>query len=301
MSDVREDGTEILHYDEPEFPLFCRHNYIPAGFPLRKYTPNHFHDEVEMIYIEKGLIHHTVNGEYLTLKEGEGLFINSNQFHELITDNKCDCTLYCLIFNPKILSNCAQMDKIVNSISNNENLEYILLNAKTPWQKDVIDSLIKIVEFSSDENQSVDICAAMGEVFRLWGYLYENVDKEENSEAFVNTDLRLVKDMMLFIQSNYGSDISLEQICKEFSIGKTKCTALFNQYVSMAPIEYLRSFRIEKSIEFLKKTNMSMSEIAYEVGFSGASYYGEYFKKMIGITPLQYRKQHILFSKEGEE
>lgn len=291
MSDVREDGSEILHYDDPDYPVFCRHNYIPAGINLREWTPNHYHEEVEMIYIEKGRIHHTINDHYVTLNQGEGLFINARQFHELITDEQEDCTLYCLIFNPWMICNCLRMEQRVSRIADNENLEYILLSRECDWQREFIDTMISIVNTSEDVDKSGRV---IGELFTLWDVLYNNTSIEHNPSNYVNRDQRMVKQMISFIQNNYKEDIALEQICKSSNVGRTKCTELFKKYVHLTPVDFLRNYRLEKSVELLRDTDMSMAEIAYEVGFSSASYYGEYFKKIIGMTPKHYRNMLLI-------
>ena len=57
-----------------------------------------------------------------------------------------------------------------------------------------------------------------------------------------------------------------------------------------SPIEFVRQFRVSKSMELLKNTYLSITEIAYEVGFNNASFYTETFKKLRGITPKEFRK-----------
>ena len=59
----------------------------------------------------------------------------------------------------------------------------------------------------------------------------------------------------------------------------------------MSPVDYLRYYRIEKSLEILRGTDNTITEIAYETGFSGASYFAETFRKYIGCSPLQFREK----------
>lgn len=98
------------------------------------------------------------------------------------------------------------------------------------------------------------------------------------------------KTMMIFIQEHYMEKISLEDIAKAGNVGKTLCAKLFKKYVSKTPGEYLIFYRIQKSIELLTDTNMSTTEISYAAGFSSASHYTRTFRKLMGCTPLKYRK-----------
>jgi len=56
-------------------------------------------------------------------------------------------------------------------------------------------------------------------------------------------------------------------------------------------IDYLNKVRIEKAKELLKDSSMSLSEIASQVGYSNAGYFNRIFKKIVGITPGQYRNR----------
>ena len=47
-ADIREDQSEVIHYDNPEFPVFCRFNQIP-GFCVLRDTSFHWHDDIEFI------------------------------------------------------------------------------------------------------------------------------------------------------------------------------------------------------------------------------------------------------------
>jgi len=289
MSEIREDGSEVFHYDNPDFPVFVRNNYIPAGFILSPYTPMHYHDEVELVYISGGMIHHRINSDTVTLNTGDVLFINSRQFHELFTDDEEDCYLYCLIFNPDILANCLVMDKMVKAISANENLEYIHLKEESEFRRKITDLIISVYEKAVADR----FAETMSDVFLLWNTLYDNLDIEKDNDKRINVGQRMVKEMINYIQHNYKEAITLDDICHAGNVGKTKCTELFSKYVRMTPVEYLRNHRIDKAAELLRDTDMTVSEIAYELGFSGASYFSEIFRERVLMTPSSYRKKMI--------
>ena len=83
--------------------------------------------------------------------------------------------------------------------------------------------------------------------------------------------------------------INLEDIANTIHLNKSECCHLFKRNVKCTIFEYIQDYRINKSIDFLKNTNMSISEIAYENGFCTPSYYCEIFKKKTNVTPKEYR------------
>ena len=65
---------------------------------------------------------------------------------------------------------------------------------------------------------------------------------------------------------------------------------MFKQYLNMSPIDYLNSFRLEKGMELLRQTDLSITEISSACGFSSPSYFAERFLMAKGCTPTQYRR-----------
>ena len=76
------------------------------------------------------------------------------------------------------------------------------------------------------------------------------------------------------------------------NICKSNCSVLFHKYVCQTPISYLTRYRLNQSINLLFHTDMSITEISYEVGFNSTSYYSEMFKKYYHCTPREYLKIH---------
>jgi len=286
MSDIREDGSEVLHYDEPDFTVFCRNNWIPANCNFVDMSI-HWHDDIELIYITEGMIRHRINNKLITLHKGEGLFINSRQLHLLISDNS-ECQLYCLIFKPMILCSSKYVeDRYVTPVIRDNNLPYIHLSETVGWQNEILQKIAGICELSEKKGNELSMLSGLSE---MWRVLSDNVLKIDYSDMSDNISSNQMKDMIVYIQNNYDSDITLDDICRIGNVGKTKCTELFKDYSNMTPMEYARAYRLEKSLPLLRDSDKSIAEIAYTVGFSGASYFSEYFKKTFRCTPLAYRK-----------
>ena len=107
-----------------------------------------------------------------------------------------------------------------------------------------------------------------------------------------NAALSILKNMIGFIQQNYTVKISLADIAASGAVGQSKCCKLFAKYIGQTPNMYLTQYRLDKSTELLKNTDMTVTEIAHVVGFSGSSYYAEAFRKWSGKSPSEYRKNN---------
>jgi YesN/AraC family two-component response regulator len=97
--------------------------------------------------------------------------------------------------------------------------------------------------------------------------------------------------MLSFIQGHYREKISLDAIAGAGGICRSKCCFLFKQILRQTVFEYLMRFRIRRSFSLLSDEGLSITEAAIASGFSGASYYGEIFKRVTGISPGEYRRK----------
>ena len=100
-----------------------------------------------------------------------------------------------------------------------------------------------------------------------------------------------MKMALSFIEENYEKKIALAQIAHACETCQSECCRIFQEILKTSPMEYVNTVRIQNSLNALKNKKKSITEIAYQSGFSSASYYAEVFRKKMGCTPGQYRKK----------
>jgi AraC-like DNA-binding protein len=105
-------------------------------------------------------------------------------------------------------------------------------------------------------------------------------------------DLSLIKEVESYISEYYCSDsFTVDSILKKTYTSYHKLNFLFKSMHGMTISEYIRNKRIEKSKEMIAANAKSISQIAYEIGYSSISNYILAFKKVYQITPGKYKKQ----------
>lgn len=288
MADIREDGSEIFHYDIPDFPLSIKKNFIPAHACITDISI-HWHEEIEITYVVSGSIKHQLNGKNVKINAGEAIYINAKQLHLIQSDDE-DCELYCLIFHPMLLSASNFIaQKYVLPIVENEKLDYFFLREEDERQKSVLDRIVEIKQLEDDPAFEIK---AMAKLHEMWSDIYDVLPKMKSNEAVVNEDLHRVQKMMTCIHKGYAGDLGLDEICKAGGVGKTKATELFGEYINMTPVEYLVNYRLELAAKLLSSTKDSVLNIALATGFSDSSYFARIFRKRVGCSPLEYREQY---------
>ena len=96
----------------------------------------------------------------------------------------------------------------------------------------------------------------------------------------------LIQQLLDCIEKNYGnSDYSFNDIAKDLGFSKSTLTRRLKSLIDKSPIEILSEFRLHKAKSLLSEGKMSVSEIAYEVGFNDPSYFSRKYKDYFGTSP----------------
>ncbi len=85
------------------------------------------------------------------------------------------------------------------------------------------------------------------------------------------------------------SSFNIEKLGEIIGMGRVQLGRKIKTYTGLTPSEFLRTERLKKAAEILKKININISEIAYEVGFSSPANFGKWFREMYNCTPSEYR------------
>lgn len=95
-----------------------------------------------------------------------------------------------------------------------------------------------------------------------------------------------------YIDSNYAENITLDFLSELTHLNKYYFAHAFNREFNVSPINYLIQRRIRESKYLLENTNHSLAHISEALGFSSPSYFSQSFRRLEGMSPIQYRKQH---------
>lgn len=286
---INEDRSQYFLFETAGFDAYFKKNEYPKNMPFC--VTDHWHDEVEFVLVKKGSIQYMVEGETMILEEGQGLFVNSRKIHVASADREIPCEFYIAILSPLLLCASRYIEQTyVEPVIQNDEIAYIRLeNAEFQGAK-AIAFLEQMYEAYQKDNK--DYLTIQAIFLQLWGVIYSHESTVWTKKHKANHHMSTLKNMIDYIHHNYQNHLTLEEVSAAGNVGKTMCTKLFKTYVNRTPMEFLRDYRIQQSIVLLKTTDLSITDICYEIGFSGASYYGECFRKRVGMSPLEYRQEH---------
>ena len=287
---VLKDGSEIVHYNHPQVPLYVVKSQLSHHPNMRALC--HWHEAIEYIYAATGYITYHINGEKVIVKEGDAILVNAKQMHYGFSEDGTDCTFSCILFQPQLFSsNPYLLSTYIRPITEHAALAYWYLD----HTKASSNNLIKLFGLISTLYETKPLAyelLAISHLASIWAYWYQDLQTylTSNSAAF-DKDLPIQKNMVRFIYSNYTTKLTLTDIANAGNVCRSKCCQIFKKYLNQSPNDFLNAYRLEASTNLLTHTTLTITEIAYACGFHNASYYTEIFKRQKGCTPTTYRLQ----------
>ena len=107
-----------------------------------------------------------------------------------------------------------------------------------------------------------------------------------------NSTLFLIKD---YISKNYSdSSLSIKDISDHVHLSSSYLCTVFKTETDQTLNQYLTNFRMEKAKQLLADPRNKISEIAARVGYGDQNYFGKTFKKVVGLSPSEYREKESL-------
>lgn len=284
---VDETGRELLTYGTEDFPIAFFDDDL-----TKVSVPYHWHDELEIVIITEGIVRMRVAGAEFILKAGDGYFSNSGVLHaETLTSPTGH--QHALVFSPRIISQREDLiwKTYLSPVLGSPQIPFLLLKASVCWQKDILRLAEMAWNHGAYEEKDYPL-VVRSSLSMAFSHIVDHLKDMENethyTSAFQRDELR-IKKILIYVERNYGANISLEELSSSANISASTCLRLFNTVLGTTPIKYLLTFRLQRAAEALKQAKgRSVSEIAHSCGFSDASYFNRCFRKEYGVTPSEY-------------
>jgi AraC-like DNA-binding protein len=112
---------------------------------------------------------------------------------------------------------------------------------------------------------------------------------DDYGKYFVEKDVDFLNKTRQIIEENLdNSDFNIDAIASSLNLSRSAFFKKLKSITGLAPVDLVKDIRLNKAVELMKKTDMSISEIAFAVGFKDAGYFGKCFKKKYKLSPRDY-------------
>lgn len=258
--------------------------------------PEHTHNFVEFVYMCAGTTSHIIDGQKLTLHEGDLLFMNQHARQEILPAGEHDIAVNFMIlpqFFDSVLRNIdnepsALRDFIVSCLTEKDmGGDYLYFDAAgiLPVQN-LMENLIWIMLKHPHKKQSL----SQQTMALLFMNLMENTDRIHMSgDAYEqNIMLRLLG----YIENEYKnaslSDFAAQNHIDIYSLGR-----IIRKNTGMTFTGLVAEKRMRQAVWLLENTELAIADISFSVGYENTSYFYRLFRKTCGVSPREYRKANV--------
>ncbi|MGZ8552326.1 MAG: helix-turn-helix domain-containing protein [Chitinophagaceae bacterium] len=181
-----------------------------------------------------------------------------------------------------------------SSLSDSESLaigKILLLSNSLVLSK--LNEAGRILQYIQSElfNQEIGFCTRVNQLIdELFITITRHLTKQSNpSRDFPRTFMQLEQTL----RQNLSHQWTVEEMAAVVGMGTTLFNEKVKSYSGFSPINYLINIRISEAIKLLKKKEISLTDIALDIGFYSSQHFSTTFKKLTGYTPSEFRKNHL--------
>jgi transcriptional regulator GlxA family with amidase domain len=102
----------------------------------------------------------------------------------------------------------------------------------------------------------------------------------------------MVQQAQAYIESNPDEKISVEHLSSRFAVGRRNFDRRFIKATGNTPVEYSQRVKIESAKKAFETSRKTINEVMYEVGYADTKAFRDVFKKVTGMSPLDYRSKY---------
>ena len=272
-----------------------------AEFPCAGYTdcyrdsffPWHWHDEIEIGYIESGGMTVSVNDHRYELGPGSGIFVNSGVLHSYSGKGGGECRFPNVLFHASLIygnRSSIFLTRYKRPILEAARFSHCILSPEVPWQREAVETIRTAHQLflSPEEGYECKIRNTLTDLILL---LFTHCRERIFSPSAPNTtEIHRIRQMMDFIACRYTQSISLREIAHAALVSERECLRCFRQVIGLSPKQYVLDLRIQRARELLAGSSLSLTEVGEACGFQTQSYFIRLFRRAAGMTPGQYRR-----------
>jgi AraC-like DNA-binding protein len=270
-------------------PIDIRYRTRYRAISEEWYMENHFHNDYELIYILEGKIELKINNKVYIPKKNSMIFINNMELHgyKIL---EYPYKRYVIMIKPDFLQSTIT-EPVLSSVFQHRpnNFKHIMAipQESSPGIQETFNILYREFKGSKafrEASLKVFLYQLLISIYRISNEHFP-MSKVNNP---MNTVIALVQN---YIDEHYMDDLSLKDISKLFFTDMYYLCHLFKNVTGFTFKSYLIQQRISKAKDMLAYTDNDVTEVGLDCGFNNINHFIRTFKKMLEITPYQYRKK----------
>lgn len=157
---------------------------------------------------------------------------------------------------------------------------------------EIFDKINTITQMRNDNTANEFILEGM--LFHIYGLTMRQMMEDQNGNiqygGFTCWEMEQLQSICEYISANPAKEYTVEYLCRKTGLGPNKLQKGFKKMHNRTIIDYIRNIRLERALELIRTSNMTITEIVYSVGLSSRSYFSKIFKSKYKMSPKHYQQ-----------
>lgn len=228
------------------------------------------HSYYEFTYVDAGKLYTVVDDKEYILHSSQCMVYYPNQKHRQYTNASSGCSCLTILF---------EMD-----IDTPDSLKNKIIFASQPLRIEM-KRFINEIQLNTWLHQEMALILLQRILIQaLWE---QRSSKKESRELVTDDELEPI---LLYIENHMDKDISVEELCRIFSVSRSSLQSMFRNDLNLTPKQYIADVNMKRAKLLLQEHRYTISEIAYQLGYHSLYYFSRKFKAYFGISPSEYTK-----------
>ena len=256
--------------------------------------PMHWHDEMEIVYVEDGEYIESVDFAEYHVKKGDIVLVNPSVLHSFRAYENKRTVFRSVIFNMNLLtgnSTDACSIKYFIPFAEKSYICPVVISSDHPRYESIRQKVRNMISVYDEKGECFEI-RLKAEVYGLFYELFRHVFVSDRGDSVIkDVTTKNIKAIIDYINENYMNSITIDELADTVNLSKHYFMRFFKKYMGMTCIEYINDYRLNIASNLLLTTRVQITEVAASIGITNLSYFNRIFKKIMGITPQQYREK----------
>ncbi len=247
----------------------------------------HIHAQLEMMYVTKGAVDFTINGESTRLHAGDLAVVFPHCPHHFAMVPEPEGSeeeVIVLVCNALLAGDYAE--QLIAYLPSHP---FVRADEMPPHIEETLRQLLQYEQSEHPDQYHPSIAKSYVQLLMAW--LWPLLQVQPNASATLHsTTYRAIQYMM----QHFKEPLSLETTAAQIGVSKRQLTRLFSETIHIGFHEYLLDLRTEHAKTLLQNTKLPITDIAFQSGFESQRTFNRAFRDFFHVTPREYRKRLAL-------
>lgn len=275
-----------MHIEENHSRIYIEKQIRVPTFTM---TYEHSHNFCEIFYLKTGSCVYTVNNNMHHLSAGELFIVKPGDTHATHYEGLVPCeriAIYCdlpslpdFFFkrHPILMEEFSRSGKVILVKKGQKQVESLL--------EQMLEENNLPDEYSYDFLY-LQVMSLLLSIQRNGIFVYEQM--KSFSDLNISTD---IENVLRYIAQNFSMTITLEDVAEHINLSPTYLSKKFKKITGLTFVEYVNYIRIRQACQMLITTDDNITKIAVNCGFNSSNYFKDCFRRIIGMSPREFRNR----------